>query len=64
MGAEHHGLGPVVQAILDRGDGSHYAGRIGDGPRLLVLRYIEIASELMSILRCFKCIACNVDVTS
>ncbi len=41
MGAEHHGLGPVVQAVLDGGEGRHNAGIVRDLP--LLLRHVEVA---------------------
>ncbi len=41
MGAEHHRLGPVVQAVLDGGEGRHNAGVVRDLP--LLLRHVEVA---------------------
>jgi hypothetical protein len=41
VGAEHHRLGPVVQAVLDGGEGRHNAGVVRDLP--LLLRYVEVA---------------------
>ena len=42
MGAEHHALGAVVQAVLDAGHGRHDPRVVGDGPRLLVLGNVEV----------------------
>ena len=41
MGAEHDRLGPVVQAVLDGGEGRHNAGIVRDLP--LLLRHVEVA---------------------
>ena len=40
MGAEHHGLGPVVQAVLDGGQGRHYPGIVRD--LALLLGHVEV----------------------
>jgi hypothetical protein len=41
VGAEHDRLGPVVQTILDGGEGRHNAGVVRDLP--LLLWYVEVA---------------------